>query len=260
VVNVNQGYLLAFLLSVAVYILDGVFCIGYGTILTLILLILGFDLYSTIFSVLVAQFVGGIISSIWHHKFKNANFNRGSFDLNIAIIISLTGVFSFIGVLVSVNLNEFLLKLYIGGLTIIIGFLTLTIKTQDTATNNNSTFRVFLVGMFASINKAITGGNYGPTLMLAHILLRIDIKKVLAIRHFAEIFVCGMATIFYLLIGIKVDLQLLTVLVLGTMFAALPSAFIIRKTQSVVLKRFVGFTLISLGMIATMKTLGLIFV
>ena len=258
-VNVSQGYLLAFLLSAAVYILDGVFCIGYGTILTLILLILGFDLYSIIFSVLVAQFVGGIISSIWHHKFKNANFNRGSFDLNIAIIIGLTGVFSFIGVLVSVNLNEFLLKLYIGGLTIIIGFLTLTIKTQDTAMNNNSTFGAFLVGTFASINKAITGGNYGPTLMLAHILLKIDIKKVLAIRHFAEIFVCGMATIFYLLIGIKVDLQLLTVLVLGTMFAALPSVFIIRKTQSVVLKRSVGFTLISLGMIATMKTLGLIF-
>lgn len=68
--------------------IDSSVSMGYGTILSPVLIILGFNPFVAIPAVLLSQAIGGFTASVFHHQLDNANVNRGSRDLKIVMIIS----------------------------------------------------------------------------------------------------------------------------------------------------------------------------
>jgi len=58
-------------------VVDAAIGMGYGTILTPVLLMMGFDPLMIVPAVLVSQLIGGLLVSFFHHKFKNVNFAIG---------------------------------------------------------------------------------------------------------------------------------------------------------------------------------------
>ena len=50
----------------------------YGTVLSPLLILIGYDVKSVVPAILISQAVGGFIASYKHHRLKNANFQTGT--------------------------------------------------------------------------------------------------------------------------------------------------------------------------------------
>jgi uncharacterized protein len=86
-VGIQINWALALLAFVCEYV-DSTLGMGYGTILTPLLLLLGFRTTQTVPSVLLSEFVTGILAGFMHHRVGNVRFVRGSRALNVAIVLA----------------------------------------------------------------------------------------------------------------------------------------------------------------------------
>ena len=89
--------------------------------------------------------------------------------------------------------------------------------------NHVSLKKAATIGAIASLNKALTGGNYGPTVLAGSAILGANIKKTIAVISLAESLACGFAIIGYFFGGIYVDAFLIVAMSAGTVLAAIPS-------------------------------------
>ena len=93
----------------------GVFCeyidsslgMGYGTILSPILIILGFNPIVAVPAVLLSQACGGFAASVFHHQLKNVSFHPDLKYFKIVFIISGFGIFAtIIAALIAINIPK----------------------------------------------------------------------------------------------------------------------------------------------------------
>jgi uncharacterized membrane protein YfcA len=95
-----------FLFTIICEIIDSGLGMLYGTILSPVLIILGFNPLIVVPSILLSQAVGGFIASIFHHKKGNALLFSKSSDSKTAWIIIICGIVATIfAVLVAVNIS-----------------------------------------------------------------------------------------------------------------------------------------------------------
>ena len=107
--------------------IDSSLGMGYGTILSPVLIIMGFNPLVVIPAILLSQAVGGFTASIFHHQFQNVNFRPGSRDTKVVFIISAFGLIAtVIAALIAVNISKVVLKTYIGILVIVMGIILLS--------------------------------------------------------------------------------------------------------------------------------------
>ena len=59
----------------------------YGTVLSPLLILMGYDVKSVVPSILISQAMGGFVASYRHHKLKNANFQPGTIDHKVSVTI-----------------------------------------------------------------------------------------------------------------------------------------------------------------------------
>ena len=83
---------------------DSTLGMGYGTTLTPILLLAGFDPIQIVPSVLLSEFVTGILAGLLHQGFGNVNFARGSRSLKVVLVLAGCSVIgTLVAVLIAVN-------------------------------------------------------------------------------------------------------------------------------------------------------------
>ena len=87
--------LLAFICELINSLLGG----GHGTLMTPLLILLGYTPLSIVPAVLLAEIVSGFLVSVAHHKYGNVNFRMDSNHLNVALVL---GICSVIGVVIAV--------------------------------------------------------------------------------------------------------------------------------------------------------------
>lgn len=143
--------------------MDAALGMGYGTILTPLLLILGFKPLEVVPAVLLSQLVVSLTASFFHHRFGNVNFKRGSSHLNVALALALSGIVgSVAAVFVAINIPQLVLEVYIGLMVLAIGIVMLVNMHKD---YGFSWKRIAGVGLVAAFNKGISGwlrtGGYG---------------------------------------------------------------------------------------------------
>ena len=85
-------FLLLFGMAFFCEFIDSSLGMGYGTILSPVLIIMGFDPLVAIPALLLSQAFGGFTAAIFHHQFENANFTKGSRDLKIVLIVTSLGI------------------------------------------------------------------------------------------------------------------------------------------------------------------------
>jgi len=234
--------LICFIVGIIGFIIGG----GFGTILTPILVLLGFDITDAIFTVLFAQFFGEVVVTILHHRVGNANFSYCSQDTKYGLLFGICGVSSILGVFLALSVNKEFLILYNVAVLLFLG--TLVLISRFSSKRMLASKKVLLVGAIAAINKALTGGNYGPTILVGSLLLGGNVKKIVAIISLAETITCGVALVGYFLGGVVVDGQILFFAVLGTLLASTPSVFLVRKIPRERLRRLIGILMILLGL------------
>ena len=100
---------------------DSTLGMGYGTTLTPLLMIMGFEPLQIVPVVLVSELVTGIMAGVAHHREGNIDFGDLA-NQRLAIIFGLCGVIgSVLAVLAAFKLPAFWLKFYIGSLVTLLG-------------------------------------------------------------------------------------------------------------------------------------------
>jgi hypothetical protein len=77
-------FLLILLLAFVIELINASLGMGWGTIFTPILILLGFPAIVAVPAVLLSQGLGSIAASVFHAKFENASFEPGSIELKMA--------------------------------------------------------------------------------------------------------------------------------------------------------------------------------
>ena len=195
---------------------------GYGTALTPLMLMAGFDPKQVVPCVMITEMFTGIIAGAVHGEFENVEWKFNPMNettkmvVTVAIIgmiavgISITAVYKIFAV------HKFWIKLYVAMLLIVMGICSLLTARKVT------TYRPKWMVLFAAVagfNKGIGGGGYGPVVTVGGLLAGIPVKSMVAVTSFAEGFTCLFAVITWFTLlssGVIVDYLLLPSFVIGT--------------------------------------------
>jgi uncharacterized membrane protein YfcA len=174
---------------------DSALGMGYGTSLTPILLLMGFEPMQVVPAVLLSEFVSGVTAASFHHNLNNANFNRNSTDSKVAAVLSSFAVIgTVISVVLAMRLPAVVLKTWIGVIVVSMGIIILLTLNRKP---KFSWGRISLLGTIASFNKGMSGGGYGPLVMGGQMLSGIGVKNAVGITSLSEGITCLVGVTFY---------------------------------------------------------------
>jgi uncharacterized membrane protein YfcA len=187
-------FLLILSLAFVIELINASLGMGWGTIFTPILILLGYPAIVAVPAVLLSQGLGSIVASIFHAKFENASFSPGSIELKTAAIIASFGVLaSLLAALIAVNISKVVLNSYIGLLVLSMGLFMLVNKQFSFSWK-----KIIGVGLVSAFNKGISGGGFGPIVTGGQIMAGQEQKKAIAITLFSEIPICLVGFFTYL--------------------------------------------------------------
>ena len=230
-------------LSIVCELIDSSLGMMYGTLLSPLLIMMGFDAKLVVPSVLLSQAVGGGISTIGHHQKNNANFKGMTNHTKIALSIIVPGVLACIlGAWVGVQIPKLWLNIYIGSIVVIMGILCVT-KLNYTFTWT----KMYLVGLLSGFNKAMSGGGFGPVTSTGKILSGVDSKVSVATTTYAEVPICFASFLVWILLNGAITLELPAILCVGALIGGLIGPSITAKFKTNKLRIIVGILALACG-------------
>jgi len=270
--TVHTGLLIVLLAFIAEYF-DSTLGMGYGTSLTPILLIMGFEPMQIVPCILLSELITGLGASVMHdqlgnvnlfpREIKNIKINRLSFlrdirkylpdHLKIGLLIGICSIIGAVAaVYLAVNLPKFLIKLYIGILITLMGILILLTSGSKL---RFSWSKIIILSIIASFNKGISGGGYGPVVTSGQLLSGVNSKNAIGITSFAESLTCLVGLMVYLLLKNSVDWKLAPFLILGGILSIPVSGITVKKMKMIGLKNLIGVVTLFLGLFTLYKIL-----
>ncbi len=230
-------------LAFACELIDSSLGMMYGTILSPVLIIIGFDPLLVVPSILLSQAIGGFVAAGFHHRLGNVHFSRRSAGSKAVFIIA---IFAIIGVAAAIslalNIPSWAIKTYIGVLVLVMGAIILSKREFSFSWKKLS-----VVGFVSSFNKAISGGGFGPVATTGNIISGMDSKNAIGITTFAEGLICIAAFIGYLLVHTISTWNLAIALTVGAGTAATLGPRITSRSHPLRLRTAVGILALVLG-------------
>lgn len=241
-------------LCFACELIDSGLGMGYGTILTPTLLLMGYSPEDIVPTVLLSELLSGFSAALFHHGIRNVELGRGGRDLRPALILaagSLAGVS--VGVLVSVNLPRVALNMVIGCIIFMSGLFVILLSRSVITYRR---WRMVLLSVVASFNKAVSGGGYGPLVTSGQILSGIQTRASVGITSFAEAFTCLLAVTLFLLQGGTINLVIFIPMAAGALSSVPFAVFAIKLSNEDHLKMVIGVLTMTMGALTIYKALG----
>lgn len=241
------------LLAVLMESIDSSLGMMYGTILSPLLIGLGFSPLDVVPSLVLSQAVGGIFASIRHHKYKNAVFNCKSKDTKVAVVIFSLGIIAVIaGALLGIKINKFALSLYIAILMLLMGVFVLIGFKLKFKWN-----RIYFLGLISSFNKALSGGGFGPIVTSGQLISGRSGRRSVGATTLSEVEICLASFIVWLVIGKQFpSLSLLVALSIGAIIGGFIGPYLLSKIKNTkILTKLVGILAIASGIFALIKIL-----
>jgi len=242
-------------LAFACEFVDSSLGMGYGTTLTPLMLLMGYELKITVPVVLLSEFATGLTAGGFHHLLGNVDFKLRSRDSKVVAVLGGAGVF---GALVAVKflttVPAFWAKLYFALMITAMGLIILVRR------NGKYRFtwpKLVGLGLISSFNKGMSGGGYGPLVVGGQVLSGCEAKSAVGCTSLAESFVCLVALIAFAASGTFPTASLAVPIVTGAMLSA-PCAAAMTKflDQRVDLKKVVGLAVLILGVLCFFKVQG----
>jgi len=245
-------YFLVTILAVACEFIDSSMGMLYGTLLSPILLIYGFDPAVTVPAILFSQALGGFIASAFHHKYKNADFSlkttnistikrklseigyvesfkKGTTrDFKIVFFVTSIGIIAtIISSFIALNISKELVKTYIGILVTLMG-LVLILRPVF----KFSWKRLLFISILSAFNKGLSGGGFGPVVTSGQVISGRNSKNSIGATTFAEAPICITGFLVYLFFGKHLDWNLVCFLTIGSVIGAPFGALFTSKFKS----------------------------
>lgn len=233
--------------------IDSSLGMGYGTTLTPILLLMGFEPLQVVPAVLFSEFVSGVTAAFFHHSVRNVNFKPGSKDTKVALVLSIFSVIgTIIAVFLAVRLPAIILKIWIGVIVLFMGiFIIATFNRKPRFTWR----KITILGTIASFNKGMSGGGYGPLVMGGQILSGIGVKNAVGITSLSEGITCLVGITLYFFLRSQVDWVLAPWLMAGAVLSVPFAAHALKRVSEKKAKIAVAIVILILGCLTLGKAL-----
>ncbi|MFW6105250.1 MAG: sulfite exporter TauE/SafE family protein [Chloroflexota bacterium] len=243
--------------------------LGYGTVLTPVLLIIGFAPLQVVPAVLLSQFAGGVIGGVAHHRVRNINLDfrrddklikerlRGlgylpkSPDAKVIFILTVFGAIgALVGVFSAINIPKLALETYIGIMVLVIGILILMRRRKEGKLSWKMLIGIGLVGSF---NKGISGGGYIPLVTGGQLISGRAVKSSVGSTTVAVTFTCAVSFLGYVLIKGDIYWTLVAAASIGSVIAAPFAAMMVKRLDAKRLKFAIGIATSLLGALTLVK-------
>lgn len=231
--------------------IDSHFGMMYGTILSPVLLIAGFDPMIVIPSIIFSEICGSAVSTWRHNHFGNIILHKKSKDFLIPVLIAGLGILAVIlGVFIAISIPKLWLKTYIGILCIVMGGVILLQKKFKFSWK-----KMMGLGILSAFNKAISGGGFGPIVVSGQLILGRKGKKAIGTTEFAEMLICLVAFTVWILTKGLLTFDLLLLLTFGSLIGNYFGPLSLSKFESEKkLKMILGILVIVLGIWTLVNT------
>jgi uncharacterized membrane protein YfcA len=237
-------YLILF--AMVMEFVDSALGMMYGTVLSPLLILMGYDVKAVVPSILISQSIGGFIASWRHHRLQNANFQSGTIDYKVTTTIIWCGVFAcLIGVFVSVSIPPEVLNTYIAVLVIVIGIMILSDKALIMTVN-----KIYALGFISAFNKALSGGGFGPLVAGGQLVFKDrDEKGAIGSTDFAEAPICLLSFLIWVLMKGMPPITLMAPLCIGAAVGGCMGPQALSKIKSkTILKKCLGMLVLIEGL------------
>jgi len=232
-------------------IIDIIFGMGFGLTLTPILLFLNYTPKEIVPALLLSSLGGGIFSTIFNHRFKNADFTPGSHHFRIVVVIGVVGIAgSVIGATVNTGISNFVLTLYIGTLIMGTGVFLLLNKTLRV---EFSWIKLGLLALFGSFNKGISGSGFGPIVTTGLLYMGTGEKAAVSIQSFSELFVSLVGFAAFFVSGATSNWSLTLSLLIGVIASTPLAALIVKRVEGGTLRKAIAVVTVVLGAATIMR-------
>ncbi len=239
------------LLSFGCGYVDASLGMGYGSTLTPLLLLLGYQPLEVVPAIIASQFAAGGIAAWAHHFIGNVDLHPRSRGFKVACLLASTSLLGTgAGALVALYLPERYLQVWVGLLVCAIGIATVAVKRRS---RPFSWKRIVSLGVFAAFNKGSTGGGYGPVVMGGQLLAGVSGKNAVGITTLAESLSCGVGILIYLFAPREVGWHLSPFLIAGAVAAVPFSTVTVAALRSHHLKGAISLLTFTLGLLILLK-------
>jgi uncharacterized membrane protein YfcA len=224
------------LMAVVMEIIDSGLGMMYGTLLSPILILMGYSPKLVVPSILLSQAIGGATGSIGHHIRKNTDFRGLTRDMKISLSIIVPGLLACVaGVFAGKLIPSLYMKSYIGILVVAMGILCLRPIYYAFSWR-----KMFGIGLLSGFNKAFSGGGFGPVTSTGKILGGVDPKVSVGTTTLAEVPICLFSFLLWFIVGGKLDWWFVVALCLGALIGGAIGPIITAKMDTKILRYIVG--------------------
>lgn len=237
--------LFLFFVCLACEFVDSTFGMGFGTLLTPLLLLAGFEAKTVVPVILLAELLTGASAAIGHHRAGSVNFHPSGRAFHVGLIIGLSSVIgSIIAVNVAAHLPKDLLNTTISGILLCVGIFMLVMRDRRF---RFSWLRIVTLGVVASFNKAISGGGYGPLVVSGQLFAGVEHRSAIAIASFAELFTCLSGLSLYLMSGRSIEWTFAVPIVAGALCSVPFSVIAVKHIKTKLLHTVIACIVIGLS-------------
>jgi hypothetical protein len=250
----SDTVVLVFIAALVCEYLDSSLGMGYGTTLTPLLLLAGFEPLAIVPAVLLSELLTGLAAGLMHHRDGNVDFIRDARARRTVLLLTvLSAAGAVLAVTLALSISKFWFGLAITGIILAMGVLILATLRQRVRYRPGG---IVLVGTVAAFNKGLSGGGYGPLVTAGQVISGLPAKNAVAITSLAESFTCLVGLVAYVALGKGVDLALALPLALGAMLSVPLATVTVRRLPERGMRAAVGGLTLVLGLVALVKLLA----
>jgi len=237
---------------------------GFGTGLTPLLFILGYEPLQVVPILLLSEAITGFTAGYFHHEFENVRFSykrpltkATKIMLIIAVIGCLAIIFSVVLTYYTLELPTKVIKSYVAILVLAMGLIGLFSFKKMKRTYKPK----MLIGSagLAGFNKGIGAGGYGPVIMMGQIFSGIYEKTATAIVSLSEgiVSIVGFASFLFISsYGVVIDYVLLPSIFTGGFLAAVLAPYLVRIINNKIWRVVIPVYAIGIGMYCLIQLSG----
>lgn len=243
--------ILLFVLAFLAESIDIILGMGFGTIMTPLLVELSYSPLDVLPIILLLQAIAGITAGFSHHFQENIDFLKPEKAKIVTLFVIFGGIGAVAGAFAATHISINHLKIIIGSVVVFAGIALFATRFLHKAKLSYN--KLFVVGALAAFAKTMTGV-YGPIVTSGQIISGVKEKEAVAITVFSEgitSFIGFLAFSFFVKIEMAIFMPLLVAVI-----AAVPlSTYIVKVAPKHYLRRGIGAIVILLGIILIAKTL-----
>jgi len=233
---------------------------GFGTILSPLLVILGFDAKAVVPAILFSEMISGLWGGAWHAKFRNINWKAVGLTLLGSLIAM--GLATFVmGAYLSPAVLKYVISVFavvMGAFVVIRSYMMKRLEKMDLSKHK---WLITVMGFVIGYQKGTSGGNYGPFSVTGYMVMGLPAAVAIGTTTVAEGIACTLGVAMYVQTT-GIVLAFAIPLALGSFVADPISAFInnhLKKKLSPPFHgRMIGLAMVLVGTVALLKNFGLI--